>query len=190
MTYPIQSWPFFRAAPNWEKPTKHSLPKRLSNRTDVLTVRSLHSSNIAAPRGKPSNLWTSWIYSLRPRVPSWIWIQSASHRNNFTSPQKLAMSTAMQNSAQTSSYFIPWQHFLETITLLFPNDQDHTFMDDDNVPVLNQQTGLLLHLTMHISLRHLAAKIPSLLHNYFLPSFLPSFLRDFPHKGTLYSGYH
>ena len=56
------------------------------------------------------------------------------------------MSTAMQNSAQTSSDFIPGQHFLETFTLLSPNNQDHIFMDDDNVPVLNQQTRLLLHL--------------------------------------------
>ena len=60
--------------------------------------------------------------SLRPRVPSWIWIrwiQYATHRNNFTSPPKLAMSTAMQNSAPTpSDYFTSGQHFLETFTLL------------------------------------------------------------------------
>ena len=52
------------------------------NRTDVLTVRSLHSSSITKPWGKPYNLWTSWVYSLSPRVPSWIWIrciQSATH---------------------------------------------------------------------------------------------------------------
>ena len=55
------------------------------------------------------------------------------------------------------------------------NNQDHTFMGDYIIPVLNQKTRLLLHLTMHISLRHLAAKIPSQLHNYFLPSFLPSY---------------
>ena len=140
------------------------------------------------PWGKPSNLWISWIYFLRPRVPSWIWIrwiQSASH-NNFTSPPKFTMLTAMQNSAQTSRYFIPRQHFLETFTLLSPNEQDHTFMDDDNVLVLNQQTQLLLHLwrlylthtfnnalivTLHISLRHIAAKITSQLHNSFLPSY-------------------
>ena len=44
------------------------------------------SSNLTPPWGKPSNLWTSWVYSLRPRVPSWIlirWIQYATHRNNF-----------------------------------------------------------------------------------------------------------
>ena len=149
MTYRIQPGPFSQAAPNWEKAAKHSLPQKLSNWTDVITVRSPFSSSITTPWGKPSNLWTSWIYSLRPRVPSWIWIrwiQSASHRNNFTSPPKLAMSTAMQNFAQTSSYFIPGQHFPETFTLLSPNDQAHTFMDDDNVPLPNQQTWLLLHL--------------------------------------------
>ena len=46
-------------------------------------------SSIAAappPWGKPSNLWTPCVYSLGPRVPSWIWIrriQYATHRNNF-----------------------------------------------------------------------------------------------------------
>ena len=188
MTYPIQPGPFFWAVPNWRKAAKHYLQK-LSNWTDVITVCSPFSSIITTPRGKPSNLWTSWIYSLRPRVPSWIWIrwiQSASHRNNFMSPPKLAISTAMQNFAQASSYFIPGQHFLETFTLLSPNDQDHTFMGDDNVPVLNQQTRLLLHLwrpyitytfnnaltvTLHISLRQIADKIPSQLLNSFLPSY-------------------
>ena len=36
--------------------------------------RSLHSSRITTPWGKLSNLWTSWVYSLRPMVPSWTWI--------------------------------------------------------------------------------------------------------------------
>ena len=36
MTYPIQPGPFFRAAPNWGKATKNSLPQKLSNWTDVL----------------------------------------------------------------------------------------------------------------------------------------------------------
>ena len=99
------------------------------------------------------------------------------------------MSTAAQNSAQTSSHFIPGQHFLETFTLLSANDQDHTYIDDDNIPVLNQQTRLFLRLwrpylthtfnnaltvMLHISLKHLATKIPYQLHNYYLPSFLPS----------------
>ena len=59
--------------------------------------------------------------SLRPRVPSWIWIwwiQYATHRNNSYSPPVLAMSTAMQNFALTPNYFISGQHFLETFTLL------------------------------------------------------------------------
>ena len=73
--------------------------------------------------------------------------------------------------------------------LLSPNDQDHTFMDDDNIPLLNQQTRLLLHLwqpylphtfnnaltvTLHSSHKYLAAKIPYQLQNYFLASFLPT----------------
>ena len=130
-----------------ESLTNTHFHRTFSNRTDVFIVRSLHSSSITTPWGKPSNLWTSWVYSLRPRIPSWIWIrwiQSASHRNNFMSPPTLAMSTATQNSAQTSSYFIPGQHFLETFTLLSPNNQDHTTMGDYIIPVLNQQTWSLL----------------------------------------------
>ena len=114
MTYPIQPGPFFQAEPNWGKTVKHSLPQKFLNRIDVITVCSPFSSSITTPWGKPSNLWTSWVYSFRPRVPSWLWIrwiQSASHRNNFTSPSTLAMSTATQNSAQTFSHFIIfWRH--------------------------------------------------------------------------------
>ena len=86
-------------------------------RTDVITVRSSFSSSITTPWGKPSNFWTSWVYSHRRRVPSWIWIrwiQYITQRNHFKSPPALVMSTAMQNSAQTPSYFIPVQHFPET----------------------------------------------------------------------------
>ena len=152
-------------------------------------------SSIAAAStqwGKPSNLWTPCVYSHWPRVLSWIrirWIQYALHRNNSKSPSTLAMPTATQNIAPTSSHFIPGQHFLETFTLLSPNDQGHAFMGDYIIPVLNQQTLPLLHLwqpyathiqqylnlTIQISLKHLAAKMPSQLYNNFLPSFLPSY---------------
>ena len=97
MTYPIQPGQFSRAAPKCRKP----LPQKLSNRTDVLTVCSLHSSSITTPWRKQSNLWTSRVYSFWPRVPSWIWIrciQSATHRNTFISPLTLAMSTATRKS--------------------------------------------------------------------------------------------
>ena len=139
-------------------PRQHQIGERPPNTFILRSFRtgqtsycplSFFSSSTTTPRGKPTNLLTSWVYSFRPRVPSWLWIrwiQPTSHRNNSKSPSTLAMSTAMQNSAQTPSHFIPGQHFLETFTLLSPNDQDHTFMDDDNVPVLNQQTRLLLHL--------------------------------------------
>ena len=191
MTCPIHPGPFFRAAPNWGRPAKHSLPRNLSKRTDVL-----HSRSITTPWGKPFNLWTSWVYSLRPRVPSWIWIrciQSATHRYTFKSPPNFAMSTATRNFAQTPSHFIPGQHFLETFTFLSNNNQDHSFVGDYIIPVLNQQTQPLLHLwrpyltqtfnnaltvTMHISLWHLVAKMPSQLHNSFLPSFIPTRFRQ------------
>ena len=125
-------------------------------------------------------------------------MESATHRNHFMSPPTFAMSTATRNYSQTSSYFLPGQHFLETFMLLSYNNQDHTFMGDYIIPVLKQQTRPLLHLiaiishsdiqqclnvATHIPLRHLAAKIPSQLHN----NFLSSFQRDLQHRGTLYS---
>ena len=59
-------------------------------------------------------------------------------------PLTLAMSTATRNYAQTSSYLIPGQHFLETFMPLSYNNQDCTFMGDYIIPALNQQTLLLL----------------------------------------------
>ena len=61
------------------------------------------------------------LFLLDQGFPSWIWIRwiiNATHKNNFTSPPKLAMSTAMQISAPTSSDFTSGQHFLETLMLL------------------------------------------------------------------------
>ena len=116
---------------------------------DVLSVRSFHSSRITTPWGKPSNLWTFWVYPLRPRT----WIrctQSATYRNTFMSPLNFAMSTATCNYAQTSSYLIPGQPFPETFMPLFYSNQDHTFMGDYVIPVLKQQTRLLLCLWRRI----------------------------------------
>ena len=137
MTYPIQPGPFFRAAPNWGKPAKLSLPYNISNRTDVLTVRFLHSSSIITPWGKPSNLWTSWVYSLRPRVPSWIWIRcikSATHRNTFISPLTLAMSTATRKERSDIQLLHHWA----------------TFSGDFHTSLL-QQPGSHIHGRLHHS---------------------------------------
>ena len=49
-------------------------------------------------------------------------------------------------SAQTSSYLIPGQTFLETFIPLSYSNHDHTFMGDYIIPVLKQQTRLLLCL--------------------------------------------
>ena len=46
MTYAIQPGLFSRAAPNWGKPAKHSLPQKLSKWADVITVCSHFSSSI------------------------------------------------------------------------------------------------------------------------------------------------
>ena len=75
---------------------------------------------------------------------------STTHMNTFMSPLTFAMSIATRNSAQTSSYLIPGQHYLETFMLLSYNNQDYTFMGDYIIPVLNQQTQLLLHLLRRI----------------------------------------
>ena len=79
------------------------------------------------------------------------------------------------------------------------SNQEHTFMGDYSIPVLKQQTRILLHLqrrissqtfiialtlATHIPLKHWAAMIPSQLNNYFFPSFQ----RDLQHKSTLYYG--
>ena len=92
-----------------------------SGQTSYCLLFNSSSSSITPPWGKLSNLWTLCVYSLRPRVPSWIWmrwIQYATHRNNFMSPPKLAMSITVQNSTLTPSYFTSGQHFLEKFTLL------------------------------------------------------------------------
>ena len=66
-------------------------------------------------------------------------------------PLTFGMSIATRNSAHTSSYLIPGSHFPETFMPLSYNNQDHTFMGDNIIPVLNQQTRLLLHLWRRIS---------------------------------------
>ena len=117
------------------------------------------------------------------------------------SPLTFDLSTATRKYAQTSSYRIPGQHFQETVMALSYSNQEHTHMGDYIIPVLKQQTRLLLRLQRRIfcsdiqhcldcsdaqTLWHLAAIIPSELNNYFLRFFL----RDLKHKGTLYSGCH
>ena len=122
MTYPIHHGPSFRAAQTVG--ICQTLPFSLNSFVQYRRLTVCSSIAAAVSRYHEGS---SLIYgplasiSLRPRVPSWIWIRLilyATHRNNFTSPQKLAMSTAMQNFAPTPSYFISRQHFLETFTLL------------------------------------------------------------------------
>ena len=178
---------------------RQTLPQKLSNWVDVITVRSPFSSSITPPWGKPSNLWTPCVYSLRPRFPSWIWIrwiQSASHRNNSKSPSTLAMSTAMKISlrqpAISSLGNIFWRHsrfspqttrtthsWATTSFLSLTSKHDFRYT---MATVSHSHIQQCLKQTMHFSPRHLAAKMPSKVYNNFLPSFLPSFLRDLQHK--------
>ena len=82
-----------------------------------------------------------------------------------------------------------WTNLSGDFMPLSYSNQDHTFMGDNIIPVLKQQTRLLprlqrrittqtfnnaLTVVTYIPLRHLAAIIPSQLNYYFLPSFLPS----------------
>ena len=158
-------------------------------------------STLTTPWRKPSNLWTSWVYSLRPRVPSWIWsrwIQSASHRNNFTSPPNFGYVDCDAKSHSDIQLLHPWATFSGDIHTSPTNNQDHTFMGDYIILVFNQPTWPLLRLwrpyltqtfnnaltvTLHIPLKYLAAKIPYQPHNYFLASFL----RDLQHKHKPFS---
>ena len=195
MTYPIQSGLSFQAAQIREAVKHFFLFSELLN--SGKTSYSLlfnSSSGITPPWGKLSNLWTPSLYSLRPRVPSWIWIrwiQYTTHRNNFTSPPKLAMSTAMQNTAPTPSYFFTGQHFLETFTLLpettrttksrwlqsflFSNSKHDFCYTMANISLSHIQQ--CLNWTMHFSFRHLAAKMLSQLYHNFIsvPYFIPSY---------------
>ena len=194
MTYPIYSRLSFRAAQIGEA-VKHFF---LFSQNNFVQNRHLTVCSSIAAAASHHHEGSSLIYgrlaviSLRPRVPSWIWIrwiQYATHRNNFTSPPKLAMLTAMQNHAPTPSYFTSWQHFLETFTILpettkttnswwlqsflsSNSKQDFCYTMANILPSYTQQC---LNLTMYFSLRHLAAKILSpLYHNFILfPYFFP-----------------
>ena len=101
------------------------------------------------------------------------------------------MSIAMQYFAPTPSYFFTGQHFLETFTLFpeitrttsswwlqrfSPQTANTTFA----TPMANISPSHIqqcLNLTMYFSLRHLAAKMLSPLHNNFIlfPYFFPSY---------------
>ena len=122
MTYPIQPESPFWAAVIGESRQTLFLAEQLCSVQTFHCLLFSSSSSINYHEGSSLIHGPLASISLRPRIPSWIWIryiQYATHRNNFTSPPKLAMSTVMQNPALTpSSCFTSWQHFLETCTLL------------------------------------------------------------------------
>ena len=120
------------------------------------------SSIAAAAAASHHHEGSSLIYgplasiSLRPRVPSWIWIrwiQYATHRNNFTSSQNwlcwLRCKMPLRHLATSSLGNIFWRH--SRFSLKQPEPQTHS---DFNVSLLKQQTRLLLHYGEHISLTH------------------------------------
>ena len=154
---------------------------------DVLSVHSLLSSRISTPWGKPSNLWTFWVYPLRPRVPSWTWIRCLNLplTGTLLSPLTFAMSTAMHNPAQTSSNLF-WRPSCLSLTAIRTT---HLWVTTSSLSLNRKYDfcyvySIALTVATHILLWHLAAIIPSQLNNYFLPPFL----WDLQHKGTLYFG--
>ena len=197
MTYPIHPGSSFRAAQTGEICQTLSFAELLrSGETSycLLFNSSSSSSSSTPPWGKLANLWTPCVYSLRPWVPSWIWIrwiQYATHMNNFTSPPKLVMSTAMQNLAPTPSYFISGQHFLGTFMLLLETTRTtnsrwlQTFLSSNSkhdfcytmANISSSHIQQCLNLTMHFSLWHLAANMLSPLYHNFIsfPYFFPSY---------------
>ena len=146
MTYPIQPEPFFRAAPNWGKPAKHFLLLR-SFQTGQTSYCPLSFFAAASRNHEEGHLVYGPLESILFDQGFPVEYElDATHRNNFKSPPALAMMTVIQNSTLTASHFIPGQHFLEIFTLLSPNNQDHAFMGDLIIPILNQLTQPLLHL--------------------------------------------
>ena len=122
MTYPIHPGASFWAAQTGEKPSNTLFGRTTSFCTDVYCLL-FNSSSIMTPWGKQSNSWTLWLFFLDQGFPveyGLFLCVSIRHTQEqlYVSP-KLAMSTAMQNPASTStSYFTSRQHFLETCTLL------------------------------------------------------------------------
>ena len=112
MTYPIQPGPFFLGSTKLGKARQTlSLAQKLSNWTDVLL-----SALIAAARIHEEN---HLIY--RPLESSLLdqgfpveYEFNMPHTGTTLSHLQLWLSTATQNSALTSSYFIPGQHYLKT----------------------------------------------------------------------------
>ena len=180
MTYPIPSGPSFRAAQIGEAVEHLFLFQNCFVEDRRLTV----CSSIAAAAASHHHEGSSLLYellasiSLRPRVPSWIWIrwiQYATHRNNFTSPPKLAMWTAMQNPLWRLATLplgnIFWRH--SRFSPKQPEPQTHGDYNRFCPQTANTTFATLwrtylpqhiqqcLNLTVHFSLRHLAAKMLS-----------------------------
>ena len=117
MTYPIHPGSSFQAAQIGESRQTLSLPPNffVENRHNDCPLSSIATA--PPPWGKPSNLWTPFIYSLRLRVPSWIrirWIQYATHRNKFNRLQywlcRLRCKIPLRHLATSSLGSIFWRH--------------------------------------------------------------------------------
>ena len=123
MTYPIHPGPFFRAASNWEEPPNTLFLRSFRKGQTYLLSAFFISSRITTQRRKPSTLRTSWVYSLWPKVPSWIrirWIQSATHRNNFNLPPTFGYVDCDAKFRSDIRPFHPWATFSRDIHTSLP----------------------------------------------------------------------
>ena len=173
MTYPIDPGPFFRAAPNWGKPAtlSLSLAQKLSNWTDVLLSALLIAA--ASRIHEESHL----IYGP---------LESSVLDQGFPVEYELDEFNTPHTGITLSRLQLWLCRLRRKISLRHPatSSLGHIFWRHSR---FSSQTTRTTHsfanLTMHISFRHLAAKIPSQLHNYFLPSFW----RDLQHKRKPFS---
>ena len=195
MTYPFNP-DHLPGSTNWG-----NLPNTVFSQNSFVQYRHLTVCSSIAAAASHHHKGSRLIYgtlasiSLRPRVPSWIWIrgiQYATHRNSFTSPPKLAISDAMQillrhlatssplgNIFWRHSRFSPKQPEPQThgdYNRFCPQTENTTFATLWRT-YLPQHIPQCLKLTMHFSLRNLAAKMLSPLHNNFIsfPYFFPSY---------------
>ena len=144
MTYPIQPGPFFRAASNWGKPPKHFVFLRSSSfRTDVMTVHSLqyqqhhHHEESHLIYGPLASSLLDQGFPVEYRLVNSIRL---TQEQLYVTPKIGYVDCDAKFRANIQLLHL-WTTFSGDIHASPRDNQNHY-----NVPVLNQQTRLLLHL--------------------------------------------
>ena len=125
------------------------------------------------------------LFSLRSRNPSWIWIryiQYATHRNNFMSPPKLAMSMRCQIPLQHLALISPLGNINGDTHASPQNHQTHKTHGDSKVYFLQRQTRLSLNYGKH-NPSHIQryALLSQLSHNFISSLYFFPFPRGLQH---------